>query len=67
MKNLQYEEAGGADTTKDFRGDRFGVKLNYLADNGIAPHFEAYYQHSNFGEKPHQHRLMWKVGLDYSF
>jgi hypothetical protein len=67
VRNLLYVDAGGVDITKDFRRDRIGVKLNYLADNGIAPNFEAYYQHSNVGDNPHQHRLMWKVGLDYSF
>jgi len=67
VRNLLYETSPGVIETVNFRRHRIGVTMNYNAENGITPNLECYYQRSAMGQKPVQHRMYWKVGVDYSF
>lgn len=67
VRNFLYEKTPGEITTGNFRRDRFGFNLKYSAENGLRPNMEGYYQRSNMGSGPVQHRFYWKIGLDYQF
>jgi len=61
------QTAGGEEMAEDFRRDRIGLKMSYTADNGIKPFTEMYYQNENMAEEENRHRVLWKVGVEYSF
>lgn len=67
VRNLLYQTSPDDISTENFRRDRFGVNVKYSAENGITPYMQTYYQRSNMGDDPVQHRFELKVGLDYVF
>ena len=67
VRNLLHEITPGVIKSYNFRRDRIGVNINYTTENGISPNLECYYQRSNMGPGPIEHRLAWTVGMDYTF
>ncbi len=67
VRNFLYKITPGVIESYNFRRDRIGVNLNYTTENGISPNLECYYQRSNMGLEPIEHRLAWTVGMDYTF
>lgn len=65
------ENSDGIDTDHDGKG-RYGVKMGYVADNGIGVFAETYYQdepreRSVGPDQAHKDRLFFKLALDYKF
>lgn len=66
-KYAYYDEPGNDHYLKDYRRSRYGMKISSSVSNALTPFFEGYYQHSNMGDGVQNHRMMWKVGMDYTF
>ena len=65
------ENSNGVDTDHDGKG-RYGVKMGYVADNGIGVYAETYYQNeprenTPGPDSPDKNRVFFKLGLDYKF
>ena len=67
----ETENSNGIDTDHDGKG-RYGVKMGYVADNGIGIYGETYYQsepreNSPGPDSPDKNRVFFKLALDYKF
>ena len=67
----ETENSNGIDTDHDGKG-RYGVKMGYVADNGIGVYAETYYQNeprenTPGPDSPDKNRVFFKLGLDYKF
>jgi len=66
-----FQQDGGSEYENNNRRDRFGLQVGYSAENGLRTFGEFYYQRENMEsfevEADPRHRILWKLGMEYSF